>query len=235
MSPVDSPSPHDTGFGSVAPDRLRAVAPSRAGPRCATPVSSQTLEFARHWSPFPSAERRSLAWKRRRCAWSYWKSYTGVAAPPVGPTEPRGPRTVLWGHEKVQLQRQPHLSPPHCSLRFHHLQSGRIDSGTPQTPLRRPCHAWGRSGEKSPAFMPWDLLNIWPPGRFSGHCGHLCPDVQEQGHQQSPAGDTEVAPPRPQPSGPHWGDGSDRTLIVTCKAVLLSLFGVFYCYKFLTC
>lgn len=121
---------------------------------------------------------------------------------------------------------------------FSSLSSSPIWTDRLQNPpkaLRRPCHAWGHSGERSPAFMPWDLLNIWPPGRFSGHCGHLCPDVQERGHQQSPAGDSEVASPRPQPSGPRWGDSSDRALIVTCEAVLLSLFGVFYCYKFLTC
>lgn len=122
------------------------------GLRCATSVLHNT-GIARHWSPFQ--ERNAGVWPGKEgCAWTYWKSYTGVAVPsswpraiPRSPTPqnpPRDPRTrkrtVLCGQEKVQLQHLPCLSPSSLySLTFTVSRSGWINSRTPLKMLLRLC------------------------------------------------------------------------------------------------
>lgn len=137
MSPVDSPSPHDTGFGSVTLDWMRRVTVPHWSQLCHTsfftntgicltlePFSQrETPEFGLEKAPLCLVLLEVVHWS---CCSSRW------------PHRPQGPRTVLWGHEKAQLQRQPRLSP--CSL-FSSLSSSPIWTDRLQNPPKAAAEA----------------------------------------------------------------------------------------------
>lgn len=123
-----------------------------------------TLELLQHWSPFQ--EPNAGVWPGKDgCAWTYWKSYTGVAVPSAWPRAtshrlPRDSRTCQWTRSSRNNRKRSSfdiIPPLLCALKSH------IHVGHPgwiKPPLKlllRPCHTWGHLSPRQGVTNDRDL------------------------------------------------------------------------------
>lgn len=110
-----------------------------------------TLELLQHWSP--SQEPNAGVWPGKDgCAWTYWKSYTGVAVPSAWPRATshrplRDSQTCQWTCSSRNNRRRSSFNViPLFFVLLNPTSTWDIQVWMDKTPLKlllRPCHTWG--------------------------------------------------------------------------------------------